>query len=146
MPSNGFQFNERDAEIVRYVYELRVATLDHLAALTNRSYKTLERRVPKLRNERYLRRLKPQPHKGLYVIGTEAVPLLIEQGYAPQDLAGERRRETEWKDLGINHALLITSIHAKLLLLSKESTIKLADWQHESPQLWDTVRTSHDCI
>ncbi len=56
MRSTGFQFNERDAEIVHYVYQLRVATLDHLAALTNRSYKTLERRVPKLRENGYLRR------------------------------------------------------------------------------------------
>jgi N12 class adenine-specific DNA methylase len=58
--TSGFQFTERDAEIVNYVYQLRVATLDHLAALTNRSYKTLERRVPKLRDERYLRR--PKDH------------------------------------------------------------------------------------
>jgi hypothetical protein len=145
MPTaEGFQFTERDAEIVHYVYQLRVATLDHLAALTNRSYKTLERRVPKLRDERYLRRLKPRPYKGLYVIGSEAVPLLIEQGYAPQDFAEKRRREAEWKDLGINHALLITSIHAKLLLLSKRSPIKLALWQHESPDMWDTVQTPYD--
>src|SRR5579863_10249728 len=120
MRTTGFQFTERDGEIVNYVYQLRVATLDHLAALTNRSYKTLERRVPKLRDGRYLRRLKPRPHKGLYVIGSEAVPLLIEQGYAPQDLSEKRSREAEWKDLGINHALLITSIHTTLLLLSKE--------------------------
>ena len=38
MPSTtGFQFTERDAEIIHYVYKLRVATIDHLAALTNRS-------------------------------------------------------------------------------------------------------------
>src|SRR5580704_16857763 len=102
--STAFQFNERDAEIVHYVFQLRVATLDHLAALTNRSYKTLERRVPKLRDGRYLQRLKPRPHKGLYVIGSEGVPVLIKGGYAPRDLGGKRVRETEWKDLTIPHA------------------------------------------
>src|SRR5580704_9717154 len=117
--STAFQFNERDAEIVHYVYQLRVATLDHLAALTNRSYKTLERRMPKLRDEHYLRILKPRPHKGLYVIGTEGVPVLIQGGYAPNDLAEKRLRENEWKDFTIPHALLVASIHTKLLLLAR---------------------------
>ncbi len=144
MPSTGFQFNERDAEIVNYVYQLRVATLDHLAALTNRSYKTLERRVPKLRDERYLRRLKPRPHKGLYVLGSEGVPILIEGGYAPDELAERRHRENEWKDLTIPHALLVASIHSKLLILSRRSPIKLAFWQHEHAALQDTVQTPFD--
>jgi len=144
MPSTRFQFTDRDAEIVNYVYQLRVATLDHLAALTGRSYKTLERRVPKLRNERYLRRLKPRPHKGLYVIGSESVPVLIEGGYAPDDLAERRRRENEWKDLTIPHALLVASIHSKLLILSRRSPIKLTLWQHEDASLQDTVQTPID--
>ncbi len=144
MPSTGFQFTDRDAEIVHYVYQLRVATLDHLAALTNRSYKTLERRVPKLRVERYLRRLKPRPHKGLYVLGSQGVRVLIEGGYATDELAEQRHRENEWKDLSIPHALLVASIHAKLLLLSHHNPIKLALWQHEDASLQDTVQTPSD--
>jgi hypothetical protein len=142
--TTGLQFNDRDAEIVHYVYQLRVATLEHLAALTNRSYKTLERRVPKLRDGRYIRRLKPRPHKGLYVIGSEGVPVLIEGGYAPDELAEKRLRENEWKDLTIPHALLVASIHTKLLLLSRHNPIKLALWQHEQAAIQDTVQTSHD--
>src|SRR5580704_4931817 len=144
MPSTGFQFTDRDAEIVHYVYQLRVATLDHLAALTNRSYKSLERRVPKLRDERYLRRLKPRPHKGLYVIGSESVPVLIEGGYAPDELAERRRRENEWSDLTIPHALLVASIHTKLLLLSRHNSVKLTLWQHETAALQDAVQTPSD--
>ncbi len=145
MPSTtGFEFTKRDAEIVHYVYQLRVASLDHLAALTNRSYKTLERRVPKLRDKRFLRRLKPRPHKGLYVLGTEGVPVLIEGGYAPHDLAEKRLRELEWKDLTIPHALFVASIHTKLLVLSRHSPIKLAQWQHEHSAIQDTVQTPKD--
>jgi hypothetical protein len=145
MPSTaGFQFTERDAEIVNYVYQLRVATLDHLATLTNRSYKTLERRVPKLRDQRYLRRLKPRPHKGLYVIGSEGIPILIEGGYAPDELAERRRRENEWSDLTIPHALLVSNIHTKLLLLSRLNPIKLVLFQHEHASLQDTVQTTSD--
>lgn len=141
MSSTGFQFNERDAEIVHYVYQLRVATLDHLVALTNRSQKALERRLPKLREERYLVRLKPPPQKGLYLIGPESVPVLVEGGYAPHELADKRRRETEWKDLMIPHALLVSSIHTKLLLLARHGSITLEHWQHDEPSLWDSVET-----
>ena len=144
MRTTGFQFNERDAEIVNYVYQLRVATLDHLTALTNRSYKSLERRVPKLRDQRYLRRLKPRPHKGLYVIGSESVPVLIEGGYASDELADRRRRENEWSDLTIPHALLTASIHTKLLILSRHNPIKLVSWHHEHASLQDTVQTASD--
>jgi hypothetical protein len=144
MPSTGFQFTDRDAEIVNYVYQLRVATLNHLAALTKRSYKTLERRVPKLRDEKYLRRLKPRPHKGLYVIGSEGASVLIESGYAPEELAERRRRENEWSDLTIPHALLVASIHTKLLLLSRRSPIKLTLWQHEQAAMQDSVQTPND--
>ena len=139
MKSTRFEFNERDAEIVHYVYQLRIATLDHLAALIDRSYKTLERRIPKLRRKRYLRRLKPRPHKGLYTLGSQGVSVLIRGGYAEADLAQKRLRENELRDLP--HALLVASIHAKLILLSKQSPIKLAMWQHERPELWDSVHT-----
>jgi Replication-relaxation len=144
MRSAGFQFNERDAEIVHYVHQLRIATLDHLAALTSRSYKALERRVPKLRDERYLRSLKPRPQKGLYVIGSEGVPVLIEGGYAPADLSNKRLRQNEWRDLTIPHALLVADIHTKLILLSREGRIRLAMWEHDNPRLWDTVETPNN--
>jgi hypothetical protein len=141
MATIDFQFTDRDAEIVHYVYQLRVATLDHLAALTNRSHKTLERRLPKLRERQYLRRLKPRPHKGLYLIGPESVRVLISGGYAPQELAEKRLREKEWKDLSLPHLLLVASIHAKLLVLCERSQVELAHWQHDHPKLWDNVQT-----
>ena len=144
MKTTGFQFNERDVEIVHYVYQLRVATLDHLAVLTNRSHKTLERRVPKLRDERYLVRLKPRPHKGLYVVGPEAVPALIEGGYARKELAEKRLRQSEWKDLMLPHSLLVASIQTKLLLLSRQSPTHLVHWEHDHPGLWDSVQTPND--
>jgi hypothetical protein len=144
MSSTGFQFNERDTEIVEYVYQLRLATLEHLAALTNRSAKALERRLPKLRDHRYLVSLKPRPHKGLYIVGRQGVSALVAGGYAPQELLNKRRRETEWKDLMMPHALLISSIHTKLLLLSRHGPVKLNHWQRDDRGLWDTVETPND--
>jgi len=142
MSTTGFQFTDRDAEILNYVYQLRIATLEHLSALTKRSQKTLERRLPKLRDERYLTRLKPRPNKGLYVIGPKAGRVLVQAGYARAELAGNRPRESEWKDLMIPHALLIASIHSKLLLTSRADSIQLDEWQPNHPRLWDTVQTS----
>jgi hypothetical protein len=89
-------------------------------------------------------RLKPRPHKGLYVLGSEGVHVLIEGGYAPQELAGKRRRETEWKDLMIPHSLHVSSIHTKLLLLARHRSLKLVQWQHDEPSLWDAVETPSD--
>lgn len=142
MERSGFQFNEHDAKIVHYTYQLRIATVDHLAALTNRSIKALERRLPKLRAQRYLLRLKPRPHKGLYVIGPEGVAVLIEGGYAPEELADKRLRQTEWKDLTIPHALFVASIQTKLLLDTRISSIKVGEWRHDHPNLWDSVQTA----
>ena len=146
MKSAGFQFNERDAEIVHYVYRLRVATLGHLAALTNRSYKTLERRLPKLRDNRYVRRLKPRPHKGLYVLGPAGGPVLVQGGYAPKDLIDSRNRETEWKDLTIPHALLVASVLTKLILLTREGPATMVAWRHDTPQMWHVIETAKDGI
>lgn len=138
----GFQFTDKDAEIVNYVYQLRVATLQHLSKLANRSEKTLERRLPKLCHGRYLTRLRPRPHKGLYVVGPAATTVLMECGYAREELAGNRRREIEWKELLMPHRLLVASIKTKLLLLSRGSAIELEYWQHDHPRLWDSVQTS----
>src|SRR5581483_4844128 len=103
---------------------------------------TLERRIPKLREERYLRRLKPRPYKGLYVIGPKAGIALMQGGYARAELAANRPRESEWKDLMIPHALLVASIHTKLLLFSRDGTVRLEEWQRDHPRLWDSVETS----
>jgi len=143
MASINFQFNDRDAEIVHYVYQLRLASLAHLAALTNRSQKTLERRVPKLRDGRYLVRLKPRPHKGLYAIGPAGVQVLIEHGYAPADLRNHRLRHQELRDIGIRHTLFVADIHARTLLLTRGGPFTIAHWQ-EGPSLWDTVAVTDE--
>jgi len=42
MPTkNGFQLQDRDIELLHFVHELRIATIDHLAALSGRSVRAL---------------------------------------------------------------------------------------------------------
>jgi hypothetical protein len=67
--------------------------------------------------------------------------LLIEQGYAPKDLALKRLRHTEMKELGIRHAVFITDIHVKVLQLTRARSFQLTKWE-EGPSLWDSVTTS----
>ena len=49
MPAkDGFELQDADVELLGYVHELRMATLDHLAALSGRSEKALRARLLKL--------------------------------------------------------------------------------------------------
>ncbi len=103
---NGFQLVPTDLALVKHAYELRLATIDHLACLSGRSYKQTQKRLVKLEERRYLTCLTRRPQKHVYTIGREGVPLLIEQGFAPRELAATRLRQHELKEFGLRHALL----------------------------------------
>jgi hypothetical protein len=144
MPAkDGFQLTDGDIALLHFAYQLRLATLDHLAALTGRSYTRTHKRVSKLEERRYFNRITKQPQKALYTIGTEGVSVLIEHGYAPESVAQKRLRAYELKDLGRQHTLFIADIHAKLILLTKGGPVKLTHWQ-EGPSLWDQAVTPAD--
>jgi hypothetical protein len=73
-----------------YAFELRLATIDHFAALSGRSVRALWNRLLKLREHRYLASAARFMQKQVYGIGSEGVPVLIEHGYAPPELAEKR--------------------------------------------------------
>lgn len=139
MPAeNGFQLTPDDVLILHHVHELRVAHIDHLAALTARSRKALARRLYKLTERRFLACIVRRPDKHLYAIGTAAVPVLVELGYLHQDLAAKRLRHGELKEIFLRHFLFVVDIHVRLLCLAELGPIKLVDWR-EGPALWDDV-------
>jgi Replication-relaxation len=141
MPAkNGFQLVDGDLAYLQHVYELRLATIDHLAALTDRSYKQTADRLAKLEERHYLKCVVRRPHKHVYALGSEGVAALIEEGHAPPELATKRVRVTELKELGINHAILVSDIHVKLILLTRAASFTLS-WT-EGPSLWDKVTTA----
>ncbi len=144
MPTkNGFQLQDRDIELLHYVYQLRIATIDHVAALSGRSVRALWGRLLKLKERRYLASVARFMQKQVYAIGSEGVPVLIEHGYAPRDLADKRLRHHELTDIGIRHSLFVADVHARMLLLTHTGPIKLAHWQ-EGPALWDSVVPGKD--
>jgi hypothetical protein len=146
MPAtNGFQLVESDLLLLQHLYELRLATIDHLAALSGRSYKQTQKRLAKLEERGYLTCLARRPQKHVYAIGREGVPVLIEHGYAPRELAEKRLRHNELKELGIRHAVFIAGIHVKLLQLTRKRSLAIDVWV-EGPSLWDTVTTSDKVV
>jgi Replication-relaxation len=138
VPTKNFQLMDGDVELLHHVHQLRVATIDHLMALSGRSDKALSRRLLKLTQHRYLACLTRRPQKHCYAVGQEGIPVLIEHGYAPRDLAEKRIRHQELKEIAIKHFLFVVDIHVKLLQLTREGPITLVHWQ-EGPSLYDQV-------
>jgi hypothetical protein len=139
MPAkDGFQLQDRDIDLLHYVFQLRLATIDHLSALSGRSVRALWGRLLKLKERRYLSSVARFMQKQVYAIGTNGVPVLIEQGHVPQDIRDKRLRHHELTEIGIRHSLFIADIHARLLIATRTGLITLAHWQ-EGSTLWDTA-------
>jgi hypothetical protein len=144
MPAkNGFELQDSDIELLRCVYELRIATIDHLAALSGRSVRALWGRLHKLKERRYLATVARFMQKQVYAIGSEAKPVLVERGYAPSDFEERRLRHNELTEIGIRHSLFIADIHTRVMLLTRSGSIALARWQ-EGSILWDSVVPRRD--
>lgn len=138
MPAkNGFELQDHDIEILRYVFMLRAATIEHLSALSARSPKALRARLLKLTARRYLVSVRRWMQNHIYALGPEARAVLLDAGYAPKSLAARRLRDHELKDIFIKHLLFMSDIHTKCLLQERRSTIKIIDWQHDGPGIWD---------
>jgi hypothetical protein len=139
MPAkNGFELQDGDIELLRFAHELRIAQVEHFRTLTGRSKLALWRRLRKLRERRYLASAARFMQQHIYTIGSAGVPVLIEQGYAERTLAEKRVRYRELNEIGLRHALHITNIHTRLLMLTRGTPLKIAVWR-EGPALWDTV-------
>lgn len=139
MPARkGFELQDGDIELLHYVYLLRLATVDHLSALSGRSVRALWGRLHKLSKRRYLAPVARLMQKNVYAVGSAGVPVLIEEGYAPASIAEKRLRHNELKDLGLRHAVFIADIHAHVMRQTKSGSITLTHWQ-EGSAFWNFV-------
>ena len=143
MPAkHGFELQGQDIELLHSVHQLRLATIDHLAALSGRSVRALWGRLLKLKKRRYLTAVARFMQKQAYAIGSAGIPVLIEHGYAPREIAEKRLRHRELTEVGIRHSLFIADIHTRMLLQTRTSPIALPHWE-EGKTLWDTVPGPH---
>src|ERR1019366_6998947 len=118
MPAkNGFELQDRDIELLHYVFQLRIATIDHLAALSGRSVRALWGRLHKLKERRHLASVARFMQKQVYAVGSAGIPVMIEHGYAPGNLKEKRLRHNELTEIGIRHSLFVADIHTRILLL-----------------------------
>lgn len=139
MPAkDGFELQDGDIELLRSVHDLRVATIDHLVALSGRSEIALWRRLHKLKERRYLAAVARLMQKHVYALGPEGAPVLIEHGFAERTIAEKRIRHYELKEIGLRHALHVANIHTRLILMMRSSPIAIDHWQ-EGPALHDSV-------
>src|ERR1700688_2680517 len=120
-----FELQDQDIELLHSVYELRIATIVHLATLSGRSVRALWGRLHKLKERRYLATVARFMQKQVYAIGSEARPVLVEHGYAPRDFAERRLRHNELTEIGIRHSLFVAEIHTRMMLLTRSGPIKL---------------------
>ena len=139
----GFRLAEGDLEILRLVFAFRFACIEHLCALTGRSYVAIHRRLSKLTRHRYLYRIVRPFQKHIYAIGKAGIPLLVERGVASKEALDQRLRHHELKDLFIKHQMMLVDLHAILTLATRDSHVKLVGW-HEGPNLRDSVTFSED--
>ena len=142
MPSkNGFQLTEGDREILTWVYQCQLVTIDHLGALTGRSRRALNRRLLGLSQREYLYRKRDFFYdKYTYTINNAAIPVLSEQGIASAEaIILHSRRLRENKPLFRNHELMLSDIHVSLILASRGSPIELALWKQGRGELKDSV-------
>jgi len=138
LPSIGFSLTAGDLEIFRLLYECRLLRREHIRALTGRPPKRLHRRLLKLGAERYLTSIRLPQQKHIYALGREALPILVAQGIAPDEVLNERLRIHELKELFLKHEMMIVDFHVMLLLAGKTATLKLVGWR-EGRELYDSV-------
>lgn len=131
---------DTDIEILRYCHELRFCTIDHLATLTGRRRQALNLRLNQLIAEKYVHRYRfPNPnHKHIYSIGSQGFRHLAFQGVIRLEDVPARLRTAELKPLFLDHTLLVTDIHTRLLLASRNSPKRLVGWR-EGKELYESV-------
>lgn len=134
------KIQDSDRELLRYCFDLRFCTIDHLAVLTGRLRQSLNVRILQLIAEKYLYRIAfPNPNqKHIYTIGTEGFKHLAHHGIISIGDVPARFRASELKPFFLSHTLFVTDIHTTLLLASRNESLQLAEWR-EGKGIYDDV-------
>ncbi len=131
---------DTDLELLSHIHELRYCTIDHLMMLTGRQRQAINLRLQKLIAEKYVHRIRfDNPnHKHIYSLGSQGFRHLAFSGVIGLDDIPARLRTAELKPLFLAHTLLVTDIHTRLILASREGSYRLVDWR-EGKELYESV-------
>jgi hypothetical protein len=129
---------ESDHNIFEHLREHRFLRLEHLSALTGRSYKRLHKRVHELQEAGYLTVRDFPQQKHIYGLAAKALPVLVQERGADPEIVSTRIRTSELSEFFFNHEMMLVDIHVTLSLASQSHEIKLLEWR-EGPSLFDRV-------
>ena len=135
----GFQLTTDDVIILAFLFRLRLATIDHLIALTGRSFRVVHRRLEKLRKEKYVLCKRRPFQKYVFSIGRKSTEVLAQAGIDSIEALRWARKNREFSDLFLEHALMISDIHTALQLATSGSPFEIALWRNEDTNLRDSV-------
>lgn len=127
-----------DVELFKLLYEYRLLRREHLSILTSRPLKRLHRRLLKLAQSDYITTIKLPQQKHIYGLGRLALPVLVEEGIADDELLHQRSRIHELKELFLKHEMMIVDLHVTLSLATRGNPLRLVDWR-EGKELHDRV-------
>ena len=136
--SGGFALAEGDLAVLKEVHEYRFLRRDHLSLLTGRDPKRLHRRLVKLLQHGYLLAIRLPQQKHIYSMGRAGLRVLVAEGVIAGNLADQRLRVSELKDLFLKHEMLIVDHHVLLTLAARKSHFRLVTWR-EGRGLFDSV-------
>lgn len=144
----GLRLQERDAEIIRLVYEYRFLNSAQIQALVEGSDQNLLRRLQKLYHHGYLDRppsqgLYPKPglEKMVYGLGDRGADLLAERYGMDRGQVRWREKNREAGDRYLRHTLMVSDFRTCLTLaLRQRDDAELLFWKREKQaQLSDEV-------
>jgi hypothetical protein len=127
-----------DVVLFKLVYEYRLLRRGHLSVLTGRPLKRLHRRLLQLVRAGYLATIKLPQQKHIYGLGRLAVPVLVEEGIADEELLAQRSRIHDLKELFLRHEMMIVDLHVTLSLATRGNALRLVNWR-EGRELHDSV-------
>ena len=135
------ELNDRDLEIFKIVYDYRFLRTDHITALIDGDRSSIEKRLRKLWEHKYLKRSylpaspqkEPSTRRAIYSIDYRSAGLLAKRSVVnPQSLKYAIRRNIS--DLKyIEHQLVISNFRVALTLALKETKqAKILFWRQDN--------------
>lgn len=142
--TKGLVLTNDDVRILHFIEEYRLLYIDHVCALTGRTYTRIHKRLKGMFDAGYLNRIDLPQQKDVYYITRAGLHVLLRNGFINEEEAERRIREHELKSSDLlNHELMIASIHVMLAIATEHSTVRLSGWA-QGVELRDTVMVVED--
>ncbi len=144
----SFALTDRDLDILALVESFRLASSDHILALTAGSRQGILRRLQKLFHAGLLDRLHPEMKNGggsekmIYAVTNRGIRELEKRGKLEKSKTDWNAANRDLHSLTIHHTLLISHIRAVLTLACRKTGVALRFWRDEGPGISDSIEVA----